>query len=505
MNNINRNLELLNSDLTETKKWFLERLQEFKTSVHIYTHLDADGLSSGAILGKALYRENIPFQISVLRQLEREEIDKIVIKAQDTKSFLIFSDFGSGQYLELIQKLNNKNGNKPFIILDHHLPQNIANKDDEKIKEIYTNSRPWHINPYFYDVDGSSEISGAGLCYFFAKILNEKNIDLSPIALVGATGDIQSRGPNNSFKGLNSTILEHAITKDLVEVINDLNFSPIKPLNEAISYSRDIQMPGLSDNTSKMLKFLQSLGILMENSDGGIKTLNDLNQDEKQKVTSAIIEYVSLKLDIEPSEIIRKLIIKRYILKNEVVGSELHYLNEFSYLLNSCGRSNNGSLGIAIAMGDRRMAYNKARDNLINYRKSLSQALTWIKDKKKIQYKDYIKFFFGEDVIQENIVGTIASMLIFSKSGDIDISKPVFGCAKRKDEEVYKISGRAHASIVKKGVNLSEAIRETLKLSNLEALGGGHPPAAGTKIPIEKIEVFLENCNKVIKKQLGIK
>ena len=96
-------------------------------------------------------------------------------------------------------------------------------------------------------------------------------------------------------------------------------------------------------------------------------------------------------------------------------------------------------------------------------------------------------------------------MLIFSKSGDIDISKPVFGCAKRKDEEVYKISGRAHESIVKKGVNLSEAIRETLKLSNLEALGGGHPPAAGTKIPIEKIEVFLENCNKVIKKQLGIK
>jgi RecJ-like exonuclease len=401
--------------------------------------------------------------------------------------------------------LNNKNGNNPFIILDHHLPQNISNKNDEKIKEIYINSRPWHINPYFYDVDGSSEISGAGLCYFFAKIINEKNIDLSPVALVGATGDIQSRGPNNTFKGLNSTILEHAITKDLVEVTNDLNFSPIKPLNEAISYSSDINLPGLSDNSSKMLKFLQSLGILMENSDGGIRTLNDLNQNEKQKVSSAIIEYISLKLDIEPSEIINKLIIKRYILKNEIVGSELHDLKEFSSLLNSCGRSNNGSLGIAIAMGDRRMAYNQARDHLIIYKKSLAQAIMWIQDKSKIQYKDYIQFFFGEDTIPENIVGTIASMLIFSKSGDIDISKPVFGCAKRKDEEVYKISGRAHESIVKKGVNLSEAIRGALKLSNLDVLGGGHPPAAGTKVPIDKIEVFLENCNKVIKKQLGIK
>ncbi len=505
MNSINRSLKLLNSDLSETKKWFLECLQELGTSVHIYTHLDADGLSSGAILGKAFYRENIPFQISVLRQLEREEIVKIVNETQDTKSFLIFSDFGSGQYLELIQKLNTKDGNNPFLILDHHLPQNISTKDDENIKEIYINSRPWHINPYFYDVDGSREISGAGVCYFFAKMLNEKNIDLSTIALVGATGDIQSQGPNNSFIGLNSTILEHAITKDLVEVINDLNFSPIKPLNEAISYSSDIHLPGLSENTSKMLKFLQSLGILMENSEGGIRTLNDLNQDEKQKVSSAIIEYISLKLDIEPSEIIKKLIINRYILKNELVGSELHDLKEFSYLLNSCGRSNNGSLGIAIAMGDRRMAYNKAKDHLINYRKSLVQSLSWLQEKNKIQYKDYIQFFFGENIIPENIIGTIASMLIFSKSGDIDLSKPVFGCAKRKDEEVYKISGRAHESIVKKGVNLSEAIREALELSNLKALGGGHPPAAGTKVPIDKIDIFLENCNIVIKKQLGIK
>ncbi|MFW9949878.1 MAG: DHHA1 domain-containing protein [Candidatus Thorarchaeota archaeon] len=504
MSKADNNLKLLNTDLNVTKEWFLGRIQESNNAIHIYTHLDADGLSSGAILGKALYRENIPFQISVLRQLEREEISKIA-QTKETKGFLIFSDFGSGQYLELIEKLNSKNGEPFFMIFDHHLPQNIPNKHDDKIREIYLNSRPWHINPYFYNIDGSTEISGAGLCYFFAKILNENNIDLSPIALVGATGDIQCRGPNSSFVGLNSTVLEHAIKTDLIEVINDLNFSPIKPLNEAISYSSDINLPGLSDNTSKMLKFLQSLGILMENSDGSIKTLNDLNQDEKQKVSSAIIEYISLKLDIEPSEIIKNLIINRYILKNEIVGSELHDLNEFSYLLNSCGRSNNGSLGIAIAMGDRRMAYNKAKDHLLNYRKSLIQSLTWVEEKNKIQYKDYIQFFFGEDVIPENIIGTITSMLIFNKSGVIDLSKPVFGCAKRKDEDVYKISGRADQSLVKKGVNLSEAIREALELSNLKALGGGHPPAAGTKVPIDKIDLFLENCNIIIKKQLTVK
>jgi len=504
MNKITKNFELLNSDLKKTKNWFIDHLQKSESTVHIYTHLDADGLSAGAILGKALYREKIPFQITVLRQLEREEIIKIAENSKDSKKFLIFADFGSGQYLELTEKLNSFNNNISFIILDHHLPQNVSDKNDGKIKEIYFNSRPWHINSYFYEFDGSSEISGAGLCYFFVKTINQKNFDLSPIALIGATGDIQSRGPNNSFTGLNTVILEHATKADLIKVNNDLNFSPIKPLNEAISYSTEINLPGLSDNTSKMLKFLKSLGILMENSQGDIRTLNDLNQEEKQKVTSAIIEYMSLKLNIEPSDIIEKLIVNRYILKNEIVGSELHELTDFAYLLNSCGRSDNASLGIAIAMGDRRIAYNKAKDNLLNYKKSLVQALSWLKDENKIQYKNNIQYFFGENVIPENIVGTIASMLIFSKSGIIDINKPIFGCAKRKDEEVFKISGRAHKNIVEKGVNLSEAIREALKLSNLEALGGGHPPAAGTKVPINKIEVFLENCDNVIEKQMRV-
>ncbi len=321
MNKKTKNLELLNSDLKKTKNWFIDHLQKLESTVHVYTHLDADGLSAGAILGKALYREKIPFQITVLRQLEREEIDKIAENSKGSKTFLIFADFGSGQYLELTEKLNNLDTNVPFIILDHHLPQNVSDKNDDKIKEIYANSRPWHINPYFYEFDGSSEISGAGMCYFFVKSLNQKNFDLSPIALVGATGDVQSRGPNNSFTGLNTVILEHATKADLVEVNNDLNFSSIKPLNEAISYSSEINLPGLSDNTSKMLKFLKSLGILMETSQGDIKTLNDLNQEEKQKVSTAIIEYMSLKLNIEPSEIIEKLIVSRYILKNEIVGS----------------------------------------------------------------------------------------------------------------------------------------------------------------------------------------
>ncbi|MFX1389460.1 MAG: DHH family phosphoesterase [Promethearchaeota archaeon] len=503
MDNSEEKLEKFYNAIKNVKNNFLRFLNEKEPTIHIYSHLDADGLSAAAILGKALYRENVPFQITILKQLEKEEIAKIVENSENNGKILFFTDFGSGQYKEIQEKLISKDKKKYLIVLDHHLPQNISKKEDvELINEIYENTRNWHINPYFYGFDGSIEISGSGLSYFFAKCLNKKNIDLSSIAIVGATGDIQNQNQNKSFSGLNSIILEDALELGLIEIINDLNFSSIKPINEAIAYSKDINLPGLSGDPNKTLIFLKSLGILMENPDGSIKTLSELNKDEKQKISSAIIEFASVKLDIEPQKIIEKLIINRYLLTNEVVGSVLYDTIEFSNLLNACGRLNNSSLGIAIAMGDRKNAYQKSLETQLNYKKILMKSLNWLFDNQKILQKENIQYFFGEDIIPETIVGTIASILVFENNDKFDHSKPIFGLAERKNEKVYKVSGRAHESIVKQGVNLSQTIREACEKSNLDVLGGGHPPAAGTKIPIDKVEVFLENCNLIIGNQL---
>jgi RecJ-like exonuclease len=503
MNNLEEKFKKFSNAIGIIRNNFINYFKEKKSTIHIYSHLDADGLSAAAILGKSLYRENIPFHITILKQLEKEEIIKIKNNLKDNKTILFFLDFGSGQYKELQKKLMLNDEFIYIIILDHHLPQDVSKKEDYNLlKEIYDETYKWQINPYFYGFDGSLEISGSGLSYFFAKCLNKKNIDLSPIAIVGATGDIQNQTPDKSFSGLNAIILEDAIKLGLVEILNDLNFSSIKPINEAIAYSKDIYLPGLTGDANKTLIFLKTLGILMENPDGSIRTLNELNKDEKQKISSAIIEYSSLKLDIEPQKIIEKLIINRYVLKNEIAGSVLHDTNDFSNLLNACGRLNNSSLGIAIAMGDRKNTYQKSLETLANYKKILVKSFNWLYDNKKIQHKENIQYFFGEDIIPETIVGTIASILVFENNEKFDQAKPIFGLAKREGEEVYKVSGRAHESIVNKGVNLSQAIRDACEKSNLEVLGGGHPPAAGTKIPVEKVETFLENCNLIIGNQL---
>ncbi len=503
VNHLESRLNKLKNDLEKAKNFLLDTIKNKIAPIRVFTHLDADGLASGAVLGKALYRLGFPFQISVLRQLEREEIDKIADYIKTYENFVIFSDFGSGQYLELQNKLSINSHLAPFLILDHHLPQNIANKNQiEKIEEVHAQTTPWQINPYFYGFDGSIEVSGAGMCYLFATQLGELNLDLSPIAIVGAIGDIQNKGPNKDFIGINITIMTQALEANLLEISNDLNFSSIKPINEAIAYSTEMLLPGLTNDPNKSLKFLQTLGILMEKKDGSIKTLFDLTKDEKQKITSALIEYASIKTNLDPNELVQKLIVKKYLLKKESIETQLYDANEFSNLLNACGRTDNGSLGIVIAMGDRKNAYQQAQKSLVSYKQLLVQALNWIFSSQKMQQQSHIQFFFGEDKIPENIIGTIASMLVFDNTDRVDKSKPILGLAKRVDEDVFKVSARAHEQIVSQGVNLSEALREACRLSNIDVLGGGHPPAAGTKVPIDKVELFLENCNKVIEQQL---
>jgi RecJ-like exonuclease len=498
MDNYSEKIKQLNEDLEEVILSLIKKFKQLNTPIKIYTHLDADGLSAGAIIGKALYREDLPFQITVLKQLEREQIAEIALQTKNGEDFIIFSDFGSGQYKELRKKLST-----PFFILDHHLPQGVSSKDKlEQLDEIYMETKQWHINPYFYGFDGSTEVSGAGMSYLFAKNMNDANIDLSTIALVGATGDVQNQGPNKSFTGINAEIVEDAKNEELIQMVNDLNFSTLKPLNQAIAYSTEIKLPGLSGDENKSLKFLKKLNVSVENPDGSLKTLMDLTQEEKQKITSGLVEYASLKLDIEPYEILDKLIVNRILLINEEKESNLYDIGEFSNLLNACGRMNNASVGIATAMGNRDKSYQKAQKNLKDYKKSLMDAISWIKEEDVIQEKEHIQYYYGDDKISDNIVGTVASILIFDESEVIKLNKPLFGYANREREDAYKISARAHKKLVKKGVNLSEAIREALKLSNLEALGGGHPPAAGTKVPTGKINLFLDNVNTVIGNQL---
>jgi len=235
-------------DLEESE--FSKINHDFKKSVHIYSHLDSDGLTSAAILASALKRANISYQLSVLPQLEIKYIEDIKQEIISYNRFIIFSDFGTGQLGFLKKKLESNN----YLILDHHQPENLKEQPDI-----------FHVNPYYYDISGESEISAAGVCYLFAKSLDPKNIDLSSLAIIGALGDMQNKGDKGTFIGANKSILDDAIKIGKITLERDLAINRHQPLYLALAYSLPEKLSAISGSEQNAKLFLNSLQIKMEN------------------------------------------------------------------------------------------------------------------------------------------------------------------------------------------------------------------------------------------------
>jgi len=138
----------------------------------INCHYDADGITAAGIIAKSLRRQNANFHLKLVKQMDQEIVDTLSDSIYDA---IILGDVGSG-YLDLLKNIGKS---KRIFILDHH-------QIDGDVNEEIT-----QVNPHLFGIDGGKEISGAGVTYFVAKSLDKKNIDLSPLAVVGAVADMQ--------------------------------------------------------------------------------------------------------------------------------------------------------------------------------------------------------------------------------------------------------------------------------------------------------------------------
>jgi len=159
----------------------------------IIFHDDADGLCSAAVIKKALEREGISSQMFCLEKVYKEVIEDLHSGNNET---IFYVDIGSS-HADLISKYNK--GRNLTIILDHHDPK--PSKD----------SKVLDLNLEHFGFKGETDFSGATCCYLFAKALNEKNLDLGYLALVGSC-EIPT-----GFFGINRTVLEEAQKKGIIE------------------------------------------------------------------------------------------------------------------------------------------------------------------------------------------------------------------------------------------------------------------------------------------------
>jgi RecJ-like exonuclease len=445
--------------------------------VSITSHLDADGITSAGIVGKMLCRLDVPFMIRVVKQLEEDVLNEALEESADLH---VFTDLGSS-YLNLFSKdLREK-----FMLIDHHQPMG-----DEPNNLL-------HVNPSKFGFDGVNEISGSGVAFFIAKEVNEVNRDLSPLAIVGALGDVQDKNDERKLVGLNEAIVKEAMSAHHVQVSTDLVFygRETKPIFQAMSQTSDVFVPGLSGEDDKCLGFLTNLGIKIREGDRW-RTVSDLTFEEKRKIASSIVKYL-LSREFSPT-VALTILGTVYTLPKEDKGSPLRDCREFSSLLNACGRMDKPDLGVAVCMGDRGNALEEALHVLVEYRKLLATALeALLNNPEKIEEKKRFYLIKGEDVANDRTIGTISSIL--SNLNVLKKDKPIIAIAP-SDDGTLKVSARAGTSLVQKGLNLGRVLREAA--SSVSGIGGGHDVAAGAKIPAEREEKFLTSIHKLLRSSM---
>ncbi len=446
--------------------------------IDVFSHLDADGIAAAGIIGKALYRMDAKFRIRITQWVDEKIIGDIIA---DKPQLVILTDFGSG-YLDL---LNEKVPDFRIVILDHH--QIAGTLDSENIVQV---------NPHVYGIDGATDISGSGVAYLTARALDPKNVDLAPIALVGALGDMQDRTEQRELRGLNQIIVKDAVESGLVKVEKDLTFfgRETRPIHKTLATTTNPFIPGLSGEEDKSLAFLASLNIKIRNGEKW-RALRDLSEEEKKRLCTGLAEHLLSKgLHLEVANLIGNI----YVLTREEPWTALRDAREFAVVLNSAGRMDRPSLGIAICMGDRGAALEEANMILEDYRKNINKYLSWVMEKpERMREHDNIYVIYGENFINEKIVGTVSSIIVSSLPNP---QKPLIAFANVEKEAAAKFSARTTDAAVSMGVNLGVVMRYGSEKHG--GKGGGHNIAAGAQVPLDKIDDFVKTVNELVGKQL---
>jgi RecJ-like exonuclease len=440
------------------------------SEVHIVTHIDADGITAGAIASETLRRLGKDYSFECVKQLDEVTLQKLL---NDQHELVWFTDLGSGicmQYPEMKK-----------IITDHH--------------ECPPGSDvSFHLNPHLFGRDGSYELSGAGATYLVSKAVSLKNQDLSSLAIVGAIGDLQDRR-FCELRGLNAEIVQEGKEAGVLQTCKDLRYfgKETRPVAKLLQYATDPMIPGVSGREDTAVTFLQELQIELKEKDSWRRWV-DLRKEEKRKIISAVIQMLLSKgFGYQVAE---RVLGESYLLCREVEGTVLHDAKEYATLLNSTARYGQYEVGLQVCLGDRGKWLKEALNLLSGHRQNLVEGLQFAREE-KIQRRTYLQYFHAGDGIRDTIIGIVTNMMLNTE--DVDKELPLIGFAHTEKGEV-KVSARAAQSLVDRGLDLACALTHAAK--EVSGVGGGHNIAAGATIPKGKEEEFLQLVEREIQLQL---
>jgi RecJ-like exonuclease len=394
--------------------------------IKVISHYDTDGITSAAILSRALQRLDKKFSITIIKQLEKEFLNSF-----SEKQTLMFLDLGSS-HLEHFQNLKNK-----VFILDHH---NIKGKVPENV-EI--------INPHLFEEE---PISSAELSYLFAKELGADNRDLASLAVIGMVGDML---------GENLSKISNKVINDAEVIIKKglFIYPATRPLNKSLEYNSSFFIPGVTGNYKGVLSLLKEAGI--KKIDNQYKSLVDLDEDETSKLITLILIR---RMGSDNAKVIGNIYLVKFF-------NNLEDARELSAMINACSRLGKTEIALSLCLGNKK-ARKEAEKIYVSYKQHLVNALNYISTTKKIEGKGYVIINAGENV-KDTIIGTVAGILSASSvyaPGTVIVTMAYSG-------DKIKVSARIAGG---KGRNVSEILESVV--SNVGGECGGHNLASGCLI-----------------------
>ena len=459
-------VELLKNNIS-----FVKNIPNAET-IRVISHLDADGITAAALMINALQNENKEYNLSIYSQLTDNICEEL---SKEKNTYYIITDLGSSQ----LSSINKHLKNKKILILDHHIPQEQANDNIS------------HINPHLAKIDGSTNIAGSGVVFFYSALLNPANYEMAHLPIIGAIGDVQEK---QGFSGLNNVILEIAIERKKIIPKKELNLygKQTRPLYKLLEFSSDLNIPGITNNQNSAVLFLNHLGIKHVKKNGDLRTFNDLSENEKKKLTEAII-IKRLNAGITDQSSLFNI---TYEVIDEDQGT-FKDAKEFSSILNACGRMDQAKTGVYACL-DEDNYKSEAHQVQKDYKIEIVHGMNWLKKEIKNKSNSIIqnkKFMIinAQTNIMYTIVGTIASILTMSNNYPEDYY--ILSLAHNLAEKTIKVSLRIVGN--NKDIDLQKIITTIIeKLGIGEA--GGHQHAAGAVIPIDKEAEFLQIAKDVL-------
>lgn len=423
---------------------FLEKSQD--KEVYVVSHFDTDGITSAAIMIKSLKRLDRNFSVKIVKNLDNEFIDGL-----PKDKLILFLDLASSSLDYISEK-----GFENVFVIDHHQIGNVP-------ENIFV------INSELFE---GQKISASGLTYLFCKEIDSRNREFAKLAILGMIGDRL----DSEIDKLNNGILNDGEIKRKRGL---MIYPSTRPLNRTLEFCSHPYIPNVTGNIKGVLELLRGSGL--NPSNGKYPSIIDLNEDQMQKLITAIILR---NPKTNEDEILGDI----FLIK---LFNKLEDAREVSAVVNACSRFGESGVALQFCM---EMPKARKQADLIHakYKQGLIAGLKFANQCEKIQGNGYVIINGGEE-IKDVMAGTIASILASSRvyaEGTVVVTLVY-------NEDKIKVSARIAGDT---GRNLHNLLEKIVDVVGGEI--GGHKNAAGCNILREKESEFIELLKKNLEVEL---